>query len=547
MITISENDEEGCRVASTEEAANSQNAERSKRCLPLKRVVVTTTTLTAPKTVLREPPMKRPRPTTTATTTATTMMAAPSAPPDKTKQDSFLEGLSVMYPRKAVHTRRLLRQGKPLQYSYSCRHQHRHGKNAVVQQQQQQQQQRKTLGKRAIHDYAEDLDRILYTISNGNAENAAHVLQALVRRSNLAPVTEQAILTSEEDDPKMLSTTLHSRNNNNNSTETTTTTDGNQHGCGGKAPSSSHCCRPQDIDRIMAQGVEDFVRRHNRGRGGRRRRRPKHEQDAVDAVLTAACSAYNRKGDDHGGNPTNTSTNTPNNKAEQALAQALAQEPNVPLDEIAARFRMPVQTLRCYVSRSNNQQQQQQQQHVGPPKSVNHTRDEWWYREEAAACVRQFCHSDESSWPLPATTRTATPPPAYAVRQVSNPTTGEQEPHPLRIWREPTMTQRYAVFCQSAVYRNFLLAQHQHQHHQHQHHQHQQSTDESDDRVEDDDIDSNSDSDSSNRKKPHKTVKTIGKSVFQMCLCPCVVNQHPKGKDRQPRVKPVPVDDGNRT
>ncbi len=70
------------------------------------------------------------------------------------------------------------------------------------------------------------------------------------------------------------------------------------------------------------------------------------------------------------------------------------------------------------------------------------------YREEAACCVSNFCHSDESS-------RLDTE--SYRCIKVKNPTTALSEPHPLGIWSEVTLDTRYASFAHSDIYKQWQL------------------------------------------------------------------------------------------
>jgi hypothetical protein len=66
------------------------------------------------------------------------------------------------------------------------------------------------------------------------------------------------------------------------------------------------------------------------------------------------------------------------------------------------------------------------------------------YREEAACCISDFCHSEESLLCLDTE--------SYWCIKIRNPITNSSEPHPIRVWNEVTLEARYASFAQSDIY-----------------------------------------------------------------------------------------------
>lgn len=310
------------------------------------------------------------------------------------RDTQFRAGLSMLYPRKSRRTLALLEKEKPLVYD---------------------DESLSSMGARRIQGMVEDLDRILFTLANGNRETASAVWLGLQRKRPFLTATK-----SSEDD------------------------------------------KQQTTDAAIAQGVVEFLQLHHSGG-----RRPTPEQDAVDAVLTATCSSM-------------TSTITNNNPPGDCF----------PLDKMASRLGLSQAKLAPY-------RQQALQRQTFVPKTRKTRSD--CYRSEATECVWSFCHSEESSRPVFVPSDPCSSPPKYALRKVTNPMAQSAELHVLRIWKAPTLKERYQAFLQSQAYRDFVEA---------------------------------------------NEGKSIGRTVFQSSLCPCVVQHHPKGKDRDAKPAAAALEQG---
>jgi hypothetical protein len=165
----------------------------------------------------------------------------------------------------------------------------------------------------------------------------------------------------------------------------------------------------ENVDKVITDGLIKFIRHHHT-----KGQRSKDAQNAIDAILTAACFALSGK------------TTSLRNISSRILGNA---------DAAGKLTRLKNKGLEMIASRV----------HFAPTERK--TRNDA-YREEAACCVSDFCHSDESS-------RLDTE--SYRCIKVKNPTTALSEPHPLRVWSEVTLDARYASFAHSDIYKQWRL------------------------------------------------------------------------------------------
>jgi hypothetical protein len=164
-----------------------------------------------------------------------------------------------------------------------------------------------------------------------------------------------------------------------------------------------------NVDRVITDGLVKFIR-HHQTKG----QRSKDVQNAIDAILTAACFAL---------------------PGEEASLRNIASR-ILGIDEASGKLtRHKNKALEMIASQASFS-----------PKERKTRADS--YREEAACCVSDFCHSEESS-------RLDTE--SYRCIKIKNPITNSSEPHPLRVWNEVTLEARYASFAHSDVYKQWQL------------------------------------------------------------------------------------------
>lgn len=134
------------------------------------------------------------------------------------------------------------------------------------------------------------------------------------------------------------------------------------------------------------------------------------------------------------------------------------------------------------------------------------TREDYYRINPVAACIVDFCHSDEASCHV-----TENKDAKYAYKPVVSPVTGEQEEHRLRLWHEATFQRRYKFFLRSSFYQDFLAHQQRSLDHHHM------------------------------RGQEHAEITTIDFATFQKFACSCVREFHPKGRDRKVKKKHKPA------
>lgn len=164
--------------------------------------------------------------------------------------------------------------------------------------------------------------------------------------------------------------------------------------------------RPPAVENAIANGIHDFIEYH-RGAGSR----VKHEQDAIDAVMTAVC--FSPSCENH-------------------------------LTHIGHRIdARSTKQVKEYRARAKEMKQHGTK---FQPKVRKKRKDCW--REDAIKCVRDFIHSDEMSH---LDTRAKA-----RVYKVEHPMTKEKESHPARIWNESgSQATRHQAFLESAAYAEF--------------------------------------------------------------------------------------------
>lgn len=157
----------------------------------------------------------------------------------------------------------------------------------------------------------------------------------------------------------------------------------------------------------VSDGVRDFLN-HNTVSG----RRSAEVQDAVDAVLTAAC--FSR-----------TSTNV---TSRSCLAKAIG------------RSGRPF-SLKYYEDKGAGMQSDGS---LYQPETLDFRSDR--IRDEAAACVREWCHSEEG---------TILDTESYRCYLIRNPVSGVTERHPVRVFKDVTLEKRFKSFNESTIYERF--------------------------------------------------------------------------------------------
>jgi hypothetical protein len=165
-----------------------------------------------------------------------------------------------------------------------------------------------------------------------------------------------------------------------------------------------------NVDRVITEGLVKFMRHHHT-----KGQRSKDVQNAIDATLTAACFA-------------------------------LPEEEETSLRNIASRI-LGTADASGKLTRHKNKALEMIASHTSFSPKERKTRADA-YKEEAACCVSDFCHPEESS-------RLDTE--SYRCIKVKDPITNSSEPHPLRVWNEVTLEARYASFSQSDIYKQWQL------------------------------------------------------------------------------------------
>jgi hypothetical protein len=220
---------------------------------------------------------------------------------------------------------------------------------------------------RTVQRKAEELAYLLNAGASGDAVQAAVTLVRMLNRADMAPIRQNV--------QHMLGPEYHQLN----------------------------------VDRVITDGLVQFIR-HHQTRG----QRSKDVQNAIDAILTAACFAL---------------------PGEEASLRNIASR-ILGIDEASGKLtRHKNKALEMIASQASFS-----------PKERKTRADS--YREEAACCVSDFCHSEESS-------RLDTE--SYRCIKIKNPITNSSEPHPLRVWNEVTLEARYASFAHSDVYKQWQL------------------------------------------------------------------------------------------
>ena len=163
-----------------------------------------------------------------------------------------------------------------------------------------------------------------------------------------------------------------------------------------------------NVDRVIANGLVEFIQHHHT-----RGQRSKDAQNAIDAILTAACFAL---------------------PADEAASHR----------QLASRIFGDANASAKLTRHKNKALEMIGSGSYFSPKERKTRSDA--YKEEAASCVSNFCHSKESS-------RLGTE--SYRCIKVKDPITNLSEPHPLRVWNEVTLDARYASFSQSNIYRRW--------------------------------------------------------------------------------------------
>lgn len=160
------------------------------------------------------------------------------------------------------------------------------------------------------------------------------------------------------------------------------------------------------IEGAVCSGVKEFLEHHHQ-----RGNRPKHEQDAVDAVTTAVCFS-----DASNGN----------------------------ISKMANR--LGVNTTRILNVSSRRAIQMKESGDKFRPQERKKRKD--CYREEANKCISDYLHSD-------AVTHVDTRSKAR-VYKIKNPHTKQVESHPARIWNASgSKSSRYQAFIESQAYSDF--------------------------------------------------------------------------------------------
>lgn len=164
--------------------------------------------------------------------------------------------------------------------------------------------------------------------------------------------------------------------------------------------------QPPVVENAICSGIHSFLQ-HHRGGGSR----VKHEQDAIDAVMTAVCFS-------------------PSCEAY--------------LTHIGHRIEArSTKQLREYRARAKEMKQSGTK---FQPKRRKKRKDCW--REDAINCVRDFIHSDASSH---LDTRSKA-----RVFKIEHPYTKEKESHPARIWNTSgSQASRHHAFLESDEYKEF--------------------------------------------------------------------------------------------
>lgn len=154
----------------------------------------------------------------------------------------------------------------------------------------------------------------------------------------------------------------------------------------------------------ICNGIKDFLAIHN-AQGSR----PKHEQDAVDAVMTAVC--FNK---------------------------------SAPLSQIGDRLDVPASKLRA-ICRGQVQEMKSTGEKF-KPKERKRRSD--CYREEAFECVSDYIHSDEVSH-IDTNGK-------KRMYKIKHPFTKVVDTHPGRVWNiSGSIASRYQTFLQSQAYADF--------------------------------------------------------------------------------------------
>jgi hypothetical protein len=194
---------------------------------------------------------------------------------------------------------------------------------------------------RTVQRKAEELAYLLNAGASGDAVQAAVTLVRMLNRADMAPIRQNV--------QHMLGPEYHQLN----------------------------------VDRVISDGLVKFIR-HHQTRG----QRSKDVQNAIDAILTAACFAL---------------------PGEEASLRNIASR-ILGIDEASGKLtRHKNKALEMIASQASLS-----------PKERKTRADS--YREEAACCVSDFCHSEESS-------RLDTE--SYRCIKIKNPITNSSEPHPL--------------------------------------------------------------------------------------------------------------------
>jgi hypothetical protein len=185
-----------------------------------------------------------------------------------------------------------------------------------------------------------------------------------------------------------------------------------------------------DANAKVVAGIKSFLEHHT-SRGSR----IKEQQDAVDAVLVASTFAL-EPGDSY-----------------KALAEKIRARPDALSNAHVWAKKMIAENKKF------------------TPKERQKRSD--CYRDEARACVREFCHDEGSNVDTE----------SYRVYKIKDPDTGVVANHPARVWNETTHTKRYESFKTSNAYREF---------------------------------------------QANNNGRTIGKEVFRLEVCECVRNPSPQ-------------------
>ena len=220
---------------------------------------------------------------------------------------------------------------------------------------------------RTIVASAEKLEVFLNTISSQNQTTAAEILKNLLNRANMNSVS---VLVKKN----MATAGVSDKENTN----------------------PSIC---------VIRGVRDFLNHHTTTG-----RRVAHVQDAIDAVITAACFSRN------------------NVTSRQSVADAIG------------RGTRP-SSLKFYEDKGRNMKLSNSQYE---PETLDKRSDR--IRDEAQACVLEWCHSEEG---------TMLDTESYRCYLIKDTISGVVEKHPVRVFKEVTMEKRFNSFLESSVYASF--------------------------------------------------------------------------------------------